>query len=204
MNRNDSSLLVPIGSITWIMISVVFHLYLVEIQDELWFFSDIIRVAVLALGLIPAVLLVRHNKKTLIGVAIALTLVVSQFYILPWYTFSERFYVTRKLPMYAKHVGDETALAEQRIWLNRNKDLHNYALRGDDDGRIAFIMSRGVVDNWTGLVYDATGLLADTTESHEYWEPVRMDIGNDSSKIFGGDVFLIRRVAPNWFICYFT
>ena len=64
----------------------------------------------------------------------------------------------------------------------------------------AFYWQRGVVDNWSGVVYDPTGRIAEINDSVG-WDEIR---SHDLSDLFGGTYFRCQNVGGGWYICWFT
>ena len=87
------------------------------------------------------------------------------------------------------------------------EQLGIYDLAEVDDGppvRVAFYWSRGVVDNWVGLVYDPTGDVMKANAFKSNWtnwhdpnlQPIKM--------LFDGDLFRAQHLSGHWYLCSFT
>ena len=74
-----------------------------------------------------------------------------------------------------------------------------------DNELYAFVYTRGVVDNWTAIVYDNSGLLdiginlIENNENYLYIEEY-----NKIKILFGGDLYSIIKLEKNWYLCIFT
>ncbi len=63
-----------------------------------------------------------------------------------------------------------------------------------------FYWQRGVVDNWSGVVYDPTGKIAEISRAVG-WDEIR---SHDLSELFGGTFYRCQNVGGGWYICWFT
>jgi ABC-type transport system involved in multi-copper enzyme maturation permease subunit len=64
----------------------------------------------------------------------------------------------------------------------------------------AFYWSRGVTDNWSGVVYDPSGQVAKINDAHG-WDAIH---AHDLSNLFGGTYYRCQKVGGGWYICWFT
>lgn len=75
-----------------------------------------------------------------------------------------------------------------------------------DDGppvRHAFFWQRGVVDNWAGVVYDPSGLVAKVNGSSG-WDDLYDPRWSNAVRLFGGTLYHCERLSGDWYLCWFT
>ena len=58
--------------------------------------------------------------------------------------------------------------------------------------RVAFYWKRGIVDNWSGIVFDPSDSLADAS------------LSSGQRSYFGGDLIYSRHLSGHWYLCGFT
>jgi hypothetical protein len=97
--------------------------------------------------------------------------------------------------------------------LNQNENYKNFKGVYKDGELYAFQHGFGFLDNWSGLVYDNTGILDQGIEIiknniGEYqFDPngyYYKDEFQRIKKLFGGDILWIERIEENWYYCSFT
>lgn len=94
---------------------------------------------------------------------------------------------------------------------NRARYCENNGCRLDesaDDGvmRVSFLEPGGLLDNYTAVVYDPSGLVMKAnqlkiTGAGANWYDARF---SKVKKLFGGDMFRAEHLRGNWYRCGFT
>jgi len=64
----------------------------------------------------------------------------------------------------------------------------------------AFYWQRGVVDNWSAVVYDPSGRIAQINNARG-WDEIH---AHALSRLFGGTYYRCQAVGGGWYICWFT
>jgi len=64
----------------------------------------------------------------------------------------------------------------------------------------AFYWQRGVVDNWSGVIYDPSGTIAQINAARG-WDEIH---AHALSRLFGGTYYRCQDVGGGWYICWFT
>ena len=64
----------------------------------------------------------------------------------------------------------------------------------------AFYWQRGVVDNWSGVVYDPSGKISQINDANG-WDEIH---SHNLSELFGGTYYRCQNVGGGWYICWFT
>lgn len=68
--------------------------------------------------------------------------------------------------------------------------------------RIAFATHPGVVDNWSGVVYDSTDAVASAQAPS--WAEGGAAVSQDVRELFGGDIVTCRHIDNHFYRCGFT
>lgn len=63
-----------------------------------------------------------------------------------------------------------------------------------------FFWQRGVLDNWSVVVYDPSGRIAEINDA-DGWDEIH---SSDLSDLFGGTYYRCQNVGGGWYICWFT
>ncbi|MDP7034634.1 MAG: hypothetical protein QF752_09100 [Planctomycetota bacterium] len=63
-----------------------------------------------------------------------------------------------------------------------------------------FFWQRGILDNWSVVVYDPTGRVAKINDANG-WDEIH---SHDLSSLFGGTYYRCQHVGGGWYICWFT
>lgn len=63
-----------------------------------------------------------------------------------------------------------------------------------------FYWQRGILDNWSAVVYDPSGRIAEINDANG-WDEIH---SNDLSDLFGGTYYSCQSVGGGWYICWFT
>ena len=97
----------------------------------------------------------------------------------------------------------------------RKPDYENQLNRANSTGRVdkgsghtetgppklhAFYWQRGIIDNWSGVVYDPTGRIERINDSNG-WDEVQ---DHELAGLFGGLYYRCQNVGDGWYICWFT
>ncbi len=63
-----------------------------------------------------------------------------------------------------------------------------------------FYWQRGILDNWSAVVYDPTGSIAEINDA-DGWDEIH---AHELSNLFGGTYHRCQNVGGGWYICWFT
>ncbi len=70
--------------------------------------------------------------------------------------------------------------------------------------RVAFVHDAGLLDNWTAIVYDSTGIVARAGQ-------IEADLSNwddpafaEIRRLFGGEMRWSKPLGGHWYLCSFT
>lgn len=69
--------------------------------------------------------------------------------------------------------------------------------------RVAFDWG-GVIDNWNGVVWDPTGVVASADGWRQEGGRLQLTAAPESRELFGGDLVWCRRLSEDYFYCEFT
>jgi hypothetical protein len=168
--------------------TILFKHYL---ENELWIFGTIIPIIIFILNIIYIILFVIKYKD------IKLLLHFS--------------FIAISIILLFNNIDDKIAL---KIELNKAKNKlekiikeKNYVNKGiyEENGLYAFIYKSGVVDNWTAIVYDNSGILENGIDiiknNKKYME---IEDYYKIKKLFGGDLYSIKKLEEKWYLCIFT
>ena len=114
--------------------------------------------------------------------------------------------------IYLNNIDDKIAL---KIELYRAKNMlekiiDNNNLKAKNvsiyNGLYAFTYYSGIVDNWIAIIYDVSGLLENgliiiNNNKDNY---IRLEEYSEIKNLFGGDLYFIKKLEINWYLCYFT
>jgi hypothetical protein len=113
--------------------------------------------------------------------------------------------------LFLNNVDDKIAL---NIELNKAKSKLEKVLKEEkydtkgiyiENNLYAFTYFSGVVDNWAAIIYDDSGMLENgiiIIENNENYMDI--EIYQEIKKLFGGDLYSIKRLEENWYLCLFT
>jgi hypothetical protein len=85
----------------------------------------------------------------------------------------------------------------------RHPEWHDVEVDAGPPLRVAFNWG-GMVDNWTGIVYDPTHEVLKAREFRSDWSNWDDPRLAKVKALFGGDLFRVRHLYGPWFICSFT
>jgi len=91
----------------------------------------------------------------------------------------------------------------EKIIENNNFKTKNVSIY---NGLYAFTYYSGVVDNWAAIIYDGSGLLEDgiiiiNNNKENY---LKLEEYSEIKNLFGGNLYFIKKLERNWYLCYFT
>ncbi len=70
--------------------------------------------------------------------------------------------------------------------------------------RVAFPWPGGMLDNWSGIVYDPTGVVLRVTRLNPDWSNSSDPSLQPVMRLFGGTMYYCERVRGPWYFCRFT
>jgi len=171
-----------------LLLSVLFKHYLV---DKLWIVGSIIPVIFFIINIIITVILLIKNKNK--------TVLIKAFVIII------------SVLLYLNNADEKIAL---NIELKNAKKTMEKIIENDDikvknsyfsEGFFVYGFLSGVTDNHVEIIYDNSGFLENGIniiknntrylDSEEYGE-IKI--------LFGGDLYYIKKLDENWYLCYFT
>ena len=170
-----------------VILSILFKHYL---ENILWFFSLLIIAYLFFFNIFFSVVLgIKRNKKYLINLLVPIISII----------------------LLINNIGDNIAINVELIKAKNKieniKNDNHYELKDVyvDNGLYAFKFGVGIIDNWTAIIYDETGLLELGIEIIEKDEYYFNSIEFEHIKtLFGGNIIYIRKLEDNWFIVGFT
>lgn len=180
---------IAVGLIAFSHLATGIGWFLVPTVMILWGLTGIV--------LLIALLVRRHPRN-----AIALVLITTALLVFwaPINALGDRLSFSIMLrsgsPAYAQVVADPNLFP--RRGTSRGLD---YIVDDGPPRRVAFI-SGGLLDNWTGVVYDPT----DRVVEAKGWDRVSGELTapEDIKGLFGGDLVQCRRITGHWYRCSFT
>ena len=170
--------------------SILFKHYL---GNNLWIFGEIISVLLLLINLILSLLFIAKYKRRIILLKLFVPIV--------------------SMILYLNNIDDTIALkielirAKNKLEKITRNNYNNYEMKdiSIDSGLYAFRYYSGMVDNWIGIIYDNSGLLENgiviLNNNDNYLE---LEEYSKIKKLFGGDLYSIKKLEENWYICHFT
>jgi hypothetical protein len=99
---------------------------------------------------------------------------------------------------YASEVNE--IIKDRDGWELRNPSSDATVDETDGTVRVAFLLG-GIIDNWTGVVYDPTGEVLKVNGFELFgdeWREAKV------TQLFGGDMTSARHLKGHWYLCTFT
>ena len=147
-----------IAAISWALVVLVMVIYSTDLEEALWFLYDPLLIGVVwCSGVILfafCAIRIRRHHQALLASVILLGFGVIAVTCDDYLSMNARFLISQRY--YEGRL--QVALASNG--LDKSKDLDG--VEGIDLKRVAFIWSRGVTDNWVGLVFDPSDSLAES------------------------------------------
>jgi len=166
-------------------------LFLHYLENELWIFGIFIPIFFLIINIFYTVYCLKKYKQKRLFLNLLIP-IVSIF-------------------LFLNNIDDKIAL---NIELNKAKTKLEKVLKEEkydfkdiyiENNLYAFTYFSGVVDNWAAIIYDDSGMLENgiiIIENNENYMDV--EIYQEIKKLFGGDLYSIKRLEENWYLCLFT
>jgi hypothetical protein len=172
-----------------LLFSILFRHYLV---NTLWIFGAIIWIMFLLINIILLFMFFVKYKNKIIFLKLFIPII--------------------SIIIYLNNIDDKIAL---KIELYRAKNMlekiiDNNNLKAKNvsiyNGLYAFTYYSGIVDNWIAIIYDVSGLLENgliiiNNNKDNY---IRLEEYSEIKNLFGGDLYFIKKLEINWYLCYFT
>jgi hypothetical protein len=171
-----------------LILSILFRHYL---DNILWIFAFFIIIVLIVISIFSSIifLLKYHKKIHIINLSIPIISIILLFS-----NIHDKIAIKIELPKTKNKL--EKILKDEYY---ENKDLEI------DNGLYAFVYISGVVDNWVAIIYDNSGILENGIEMIENDKNfMKIENYQKIKRLFGGDIYSIKKIEENWYLCYFT
>jgi hypothetical protein len=161
------------------------------LENELWFFGTIIIITIFILNIVCSSFFIIRFKKMKLLLPFIVP-VVSVILLL-------------------NNVDEKIAI---KIELGKAKNELAKIIKDDnykrksvyrENGLYAFVYKIGLVDNWSAIIYDNSGILEEginIIENNELY--MKNENYGKIKELFGGDLYLIKKIEEDWYLCSFT
>jgi hypothetical protein len=186
--------------ILWLLCLAVRFLFYHEINEELWVLSLLIDGGLVLAGVILLIVLLCLKRRG----AVVAAVVIGGFIWLGWFTSigwqaGTYFRMWRLESTYEKEVTRIMALDDEALeGLKSSADVDEGPPR-----RVAFGWG-GIIDNWSGIVYDPSGEVMLVRESEEELSKAEEAERDRIRSLFGGDLIKATHLWGPWYYCVFT
>jgi hypothetical protein len=189
-------------SVVWLLLYAWSVFFQVEIEDRLWFLAGLWWLAVYAMGLgILITYAVRSTRgRGRVASALAILFPVA---VLLWTECGGAMKVQDARRHWVIQHQYEPMLVEIRAGAREQWSQEERRLCHVEGVRVAFQQPGGLLDNWTAIVYDPTGLVMDINrcKSYDEWRSPKMA---HVRGLFGGDLQSAQHLEGFWYLCSFT
>lgn len=162
--------------------------YSQDLEEALWFLYDPLLIGfVWFVGVVIFVLAairIRKQRRAAIACGIVIMFGALSFVCEDYLAVNVRFRISQS------HYEERLQAVLASHGAAKSQDVAG--VEGTDSKRVAFYWSRGVTDNWLGLVYDPSDSLA------------QLDLSRGQARYFGGDLISARHLNGHWYLCAFT
>ena len=197
--KSNQKLLITL-TLLWLL-SVAFRfLFYHEINDNLWVFSWLVDGVLVLGGAILAIALLCLKQRKAIGIALAMVVVIGLAWFSPigWKT-GTLFRMWRLESTYEKEIVRIMALDDEAL-----ESFETFAeIEPGPPRRIAFSWG-GIIDNWSGIVYDPSGEVLKAQQFKDDWSNWDDPELSAIKSLFGGDLRNARHLWGPWYYCFFT
>ena len=159
----------------------------------------------LALVIVASVAIARHKRKLVPALCLVLPLGAILYFFTIGYSQLEawqyRIVKARQMEMIPLY---EAVLNPEKLSPGvLDQSGYEYNVDNGPPRRIAFVQSGGLLDNYTAIVYDPTGLVMQANKFEDYskWDDPKL---RHVKKLFGGDLRWAEKLRGPWYLCGFT
>jgi hypothetical protein len=171
-----------------LLLSILFRHYLI---NELWIFGAVIWIMSLLINITLLFLFLIKYKKKVILLKLFIPLI--------------------SIILYLNNIDEKIAL---KIEMTRAKNILEKIINDNDfetkkvriyNGLYAFTYYSGIVDNWSAIIYDISGLLeAGIIIINNNENYLNLEEYDEIKNLFGGDLYSIKKLENSWYLCHFT
>lgn len=182
-------------AVAWIVIFLLIFIFAAPLAEYLFMFMPLLLWSMLFAGGLLALLglfFIRRDPARCGGVLAICLLGFTLYYSNLGFEWGRYALFQMRKSTYVKQLADAERLGKvpEEIGVTNEGP---YKLHG-------FFWQRGFLDNWSAVVYDPTGKVAEINQANGMDE-VRQ---NDLSELFGGTYYSCQDVGGGWYICWFT
>jgi hypothetical protein len=191
-----------IGGVAWLIGGLLLATFYPDLAEVLWLGADFIQLAFIVSGgliFIFSCLAIRRDRgKAAVTAALMLGGMIIYFTVGQTVGEHIRFGLVRS--RYETRVAEILSGAPKTL----QAGLRDCQIDGGPPVRIAFPWQRGVTDNWVGLVYDPSGVVMKANQFRRDWSNWNDQELASVKRLFGGDLYRTKKLAKNWYLCWFT
>lgn len=194
------SKLIFILSLVWLLTACLRFLFYHELNDVLWMLTFLVDGAFLLFGLGLAIALVCLRSLTSIISSACLLAFAGAFFFtsVGWKT-GTLFRFWRLQSQYEQQVAEILQLPDVEAEGRKGSVIVDLG----PPRRIAFSWG-GIIDNWTGIVYDPSGEVLKAQNFKEDWSNWDDPSLQHVRRLFGGDLRSAWHLWGPWYYCAFT
>jgi hypothetical protein len=182
-------------AISWFALLWMLFVFTAPLSQALFILFPPVLAAVLLAGCLIAVIALatirRGHRRSIAVLAICLT-GFTLYYSNAGFEWGRYVLFQMRKPTYVRQLAEAERLGQVPEELgctdNGPPKLHG------------FYWQRGVLDNWSVVVYDPSGRIAKINDARG-WDEIH---SNDLSNLFDGTYYRCQDVGGGWYICWFT
>ena len=200
-----------------IILTIIRFLFHTEIYNSLWLFERLIDGLIISLSVFCCFkltkIIFRNRDLIMVASLVGLLLVGVISYGTNFTTdLGDKL---RFLRYEKKYVQIIEKIETKKISSNGSVNGISYNTEADPVMRVSFSWG-GILDNWRGIIYDPTNELSTIAENNQ----ININSGDRNSLtpadeeyikettelklLFGGVIYKVKKMANNWYLCWFT
>ncbi|MED5457234.1 MAG: hypothetical protein VX428_06960 [Verrucomicrobiota bacterium] len=200
-----------------IILTIIRFLFHTEIYNSLWLFERLIDGLIISLSVFCCFKLTKiifRNRDLIMVVSLVGLLLVGVISYGTNFT-TDLGDKLRFLRYEKKYVQIIEKIETKKISFNGSVNGISYNTEADPVMRVSFSWG-GILDNWRGIIYDPTNELSTIAENNQ----ININSGDRNSLtpadeeyikettelklLFGGVIYKVKKMANNWYLCWFT
>ena len=200
-----------------IILTIIRFLFHTEIYNSLWLFERLIDGLIISLSVFCCFKLTKiifRNRDLIMVVSLVGLLLVGVISYGTNFT-TDLGDKLRFLRYEKKYVQIIEKIETKKISFNGSVNGISYNTEADPVMRVSFSWG-GILDNWRGIIYDPTNELSTIAENNQ----IHINSGDRNSLtpadeeyikettelklLFGGVIYKVKKMANNWYLCWFT